>query len=839
MFQNPFSPIQIPPLLNLTLNMKGYRCLSFCLNKSSLEVSNLYTQTEQEKLLKVLGPATNITRLHIDSSIAVISSFNFLPSLMARMPLLEELVIDNRRKKIDPGLLSTTLQALLKAHRDLQCGSRIRLIRLRSVKIIRESANTLSELLPLLPELEGYEIIGCDYESDECYGIVSSAIMNSKNLLHLVWTKILTKDTKALNAVVQGIETAPILESLEFEYNRGMNKVTMQKLTDIIRKSKTLKNLKLYLNSIPSEIIREFAGSLAVNKTVTHLILNLRNLPEESNKDILVALRANSTLKKLHLVSEGMCTGSTVNELAALLETNRSIEKVKFLFHGDYPSMERLKEAIAKNDVLKSVNIKVQYHPTSQFEGTNLIPLLEGLTSNGKIEKAVLPIIPSDIEMYKKLKAFIESSKRLRKLKLVRPVGLAIKYEQFIGEAIVKNKSIKELIYKSDEMAITLKKLSLELCDHLIKLKLNGHRSKDFPTPNQFTSIIKANKQLESLKLLQCNISNKSAIEIAKSIEVHPSLKKLNLKWILADMSGILRLSKAMKRNRRLRSVNIQNSIMTAQLSSFMDVWTRNTKVFSGNNRSLSFELMSNLLTRLSNNERLKYKLNKKMHELEESYKYCVDGATNTMFPKDISSVSKVIVSNAGLNPTQGKAIAKIVAMCPQVESVSFMGNEMKIKGAIGIALIIKKSTRLTELDISFCRIDYKGALFIAEALGLNSSVIQLNMRGNQIQSDGAAEIVRHISKNQQSKLESINMNSCQIDNSFIKVLKDCKEIGTKLKNMGLAMNGMDKEFVRELIELYKELKWKIRVSLSLRNHSAISKEIAEAGCKELIRFII
>ena len=301
---------------------------------------------------------------------------------------LEEFSIDNRRKKIDPALLSLTLQALLKTHRNIQDGSKIRSIRLRSVKIIRESALILTELLPLLPELETLQIIGCDYESDDCYGILSDAIIKSKNLINLTWTRITTKDMKALNSILRAIELSSTLETLDFEYNRGIDASTVKKLTEIINNSETLTHLKLYLNSIPSEVIKEFGAALAGNKVITHLVLNLRNLTEESNKDILTALRGNSTLKKLHLVSGGMCTESTVVELAAMLNTNRSIEQIKFLLHGDYPSIDKIKKAISDNNKLKSVNIKLEINPTTQFEAVNLIPIFEGLTANGKIEKA-------------------------------------------------------------------------------------------------------------------------------------------------------------------------------------------------------------------------------------------------------------------------------------------------------------------------------------------------------------------------------------------------------------------------------------------------------------------
>ena len=258
--------------------MKGYRCLSFCLNKINFEVANLYTQKEQEGLLQIFGYQTKITNLLIDSSLAVIPTFNLLPILMMRMPALEEFSIDNRRKKIDPALLSLTLQALLKTHRNIQDGSKIRSIRLRSVKIIRESALILTELLPLLPELETLQIIGCDYESDDCYGILSDAIIKSKNLINLTWTRITTKDMKALNSILRAIELSSTLETLDFEYNRGIDASTVKKLTEIINNSETLTHLKLYLNSIPSEVIKEFGAALAGNKVITHLVLNLRKI---------------------------------------------------------------------------------------------------------------------------------------------------------------------------------------------------------------------------------------------------------------------------------------------------------------------------------------------------------------------------------------------------------------------------------------------------------------------------------------------------------------------------------------------------------------------------------
>eukprot|EP00826_Nyctotherus_ovalis_P057871 TRINITY_DN7926_c0_g4_i1.p2 TRINITY_DN7926_c0_g4~~TRINITY_DN7926_c0_g4_i1.p2 ORF type:complete len:150 (-),score=31.35 TRINITY_DN7926_c0_g4_i1:66-515(-) len=146
---------------------------------------------------------------------------------------------------------------------------------------------------------------------------------------------------------------------------------------------------------------------------------------------------------------------------------------------------------------------------------------------------------------------------------------------------------------------------------------------------------------------------------------------------------------------------------------------------------------------------------------------------------------------------------------------------------------------RLSVLDISFCKIGYKGIACIAEALERNESIQQLNIKGNPIRSCGAAEVIGHIAKNVKSKVEAINMNSCQIDNSFINALKKCTEIGNKLKTLELAVNEMGEEFVYELLDLYTAFKWKMRTSVSLRNRNAVTKSIAEAGCKNLIHFIM
>eukprot|EP01022_Parablepharisma_sp_SALTPOND_P015950 TRINITY_DN2291_c0_g1_i1.p2 TRINITY_DN2291_c0_g1~~TRINITY_DN2291_c0_g1_i1.p2 ORF type:complete len:858 (-),score=76.75 TRINITY_DN2291_c0_g1_i1:5642-8215(-) len=820
--------------------MKGHRCLSFCLNKYSLEVSNLYTQKAQEYFLCCLGPKSNITQLWIDSSINVLPTCNFLPLLLSRMPLLESLVIDNRRKKIDPALLSEALAALLKAHRALPCGSGIKTIRLRSVKILKESAGTISELLPELPELEKFEIVGCDYESDDCYGIVAASIIRSKVLRHLTWTRVPTKDAKALNAIAEAIKLSPALESLEFEYVRGLEKAFMKKLAAVIMSSPTIKSLKLCLNTIPPECVKEFSDCLAANKVIKSLVLNIRNLSDECNKDILTALRGNSKLKKLHLVSEGMCTESTIVELVAMLQTNRSIEKLKFVLLGDYPSIDRLKGVLTENDKIRVINIKVGLHPTVQFEAINLLPVFEGLAKNGKIEKATFPVIPSNPDTITRLKEFIEQSNNLHKLKLLKAAGLSADAEKSIGEAINKNEKITFLSYKTDNIAGTLQNLALEKSGHLRKLKIDGHRSKTFPTPQQFTQLINSNTNLQSLKLLQCNINNKAAIEIAKAIEKHPVLQKVNLRWILADASGILRLAEAMKKNRKLKALDVQNSAASAQLANFMDVWERDKQIFAGNNKILSFEWMVVLLSYLSEDQKLRKKVGKKVKAFLDTYKHCVNGTRNAVFPSEtqMQLIKKIIFSNSGLGPTMGKKIAKIISTCPGVEHISFMGNKLKTKGAVGVSRMIPKLPKLTVLDLSFNRIGYKGILYVAEVMKTNTTITHLNIKGNYIHTHGGTELVMALAKNPNSKVEVLDIGSCKIECHIIETFKHLPMIGNKLKTLGMIMNPINVGFVKSLICLYQEHKWGMRINVSLRNHEGIAKRVAEAGLRNLIKFI-
>jgi len=820
--------------------LKGYRCLQFCVNKYSIEISNLHTQKSQETFLQFLGPKSNITDLFIDSSITVLNTINFLPLLLGNMPLLENLVIDNRRKKIDPALLSETLQALLKVHKNLTYGSSIKLIRLRSLRIIKEAAIIISELLPILPELHTFEIMSCDYETDECMTIIANGIMNSKSLRKLAWTKIVTKDAKAQLALTNTIKLTPNLEILNFEYVRAPDKDFALRLSSAIKTSPTIQNLKLQLTTIPSECIKEFSDSLATNKIITSLVLNVRNLKDECNKDILTALRGNNKLRKLHLVSEEMCTEVTIQELASLLQTNRSIENLKIVLLGDYPSIGRMKEVLANNPALRIINIKTEIHPQIQVEPVNLTPILEGLRIGNRIEKAAFTILPSNEDAILKFKEFITNSTKLSKLKLIKAVNLSSEHEKIVGEGITSCKSLKVFTYKTYDIKNSLHNLKLEEADHFEKLKLDGHRSKLLPHPKQFTEIINANKSLKSIKLLQCNISNKSAIEIAKTIEKHPSLQRVNLHWIMCDISGILRLVESIKKNSKLRSINVRDSTAYAQLLSFVDVWQRDKKNFPGNNRTLSFEWMAILLSFISNDIKLRSKCDKKLIAFMNAYKYNVDGTRELLFPSKIEmqNITKINLNNSGLGPTQGFKIAKILSTCDKAEQILVMGNRFKEKGCVGISRMIPKLPKLNLLDISYNRISPKGIQHISNALKTNSTIVSLNIKGNYIYSHGAVQILNAIAINKASKIEFLDMGGCKIFNDIAKTFDDNSGLGKKIKVFGFVMNPITREFIKSLLEMYVKHKWTMKINVTLRNHEDLLKKIKENGLENLIKFI-
>ncbi len=819
--------------------MKGSRCLSFCLNKSALSISNLTNQRSQQRLLDFMGPRSSITHLSLNSTVEVIHGFNFFPALIAKLPGLVIFELDNVRKKIDPALLSETLSALLKVNLALPYEPDLQQISLRNLKIIKEASITISELVPALPALTTFEVVNCEYENDECYTIISSGIVKSRSLRSLTWTRITTKDIRALSAITESISNCKSLEKLTFEYTRGPEKEFMKRLCAMLR-GLSATWLKLQLTTIPPESVRDFADVLAANKLLTTFIFSIKSLAEENCKDVLLALRGNGRIRKLHILSESMCTEACFSELAATLRSCRGVEQLKFVLLGDYQTIGRIGEYIATAEALRTVNVKVGEHFGTGAEAINTLPILDGLARNGRLQKVSLPLIPLGEDLPAKLQAFIESSKQLRKLKLLPQDRIPAAVELAIGVALQKATSVDTFIYRTASICQTLHNLRLDRVGHLTRIKLDGHGSQKFPKPEDFTSIIQGNPGLRSLKLLQCNISNTSAIAIAKTIETHPSLESVNLHWILCDMSGILRLTEALKRNPRIRGLNVENSKVEAQLFNFVDVWKRDRTTLPVNKHTVSFEWIMLLLAIMSSNVKAQAKAQRKWSAFCNAYKYCVNGVGTVRLPdeKELKEITKVDLSNTTLEATKGAKVAKLLSSCQNLDRIAMVGVRLRIRGAVAVSRMIAKLPRLAHLDISFNRISSSGMHWISQALRTNKSIKTLSVKGNFIYTHGAAELLEAIEANPESKLETLDMGSCKIEYYIGNTFKRLRGLGHKLKSLSMIVNPINSGFVKRLIEIYVAEKWHMRISLSLRSSDEICRQVVEAGLKDLIRFI-
>lgn len=754
------------------------------------------------------------------------------------MPNIESIEINNVRKKIDPAVFAHTIASLLKIHKALPYQSFLRYIRLKNLRFIRECAFNVSELIVALPQLEHFEIVDCDFETDECAIVIANGIARSTKLKNITWTRITTKDQKTLLAIISALQQNPALQTLKFEYVRDPSPIFLKALYSLIQNSSSIKSLRLQLTTIQPDFVKDFANSIAANKSIEELVLNLKSLTEEGYKMILVALRGNNKLKKLHLVSGEMYTDNTIIELAASLSSNSSIQNIKMLLQGNFPSLDKLRPYLGEAKSLKAFNLKIYLHISMHGDEINIIPIFEGLKENKKLEKATLPLMSFAEAEVPKLRDFIRYTKELKKLKFNQIMVVPDYIEKAIGEGLAENLKIEHLIYKTKNIENSLKYLKLENAKNLKKLKIIGSSSENYPDSTFFANLIKGNTKLETLKLLRCNITNKATIAISREIEKHATIKRLNLNWLNSDMSGIIELIKAVKKNSNIRGIQINYSTLESQFATFHDVWIRDKTIFKSEKHALSFEGIMMIISKMCSNQRFKRSMNIKLDQIIHSYKHCVTGVSNIIVPteEEMKIVKKVNLSNNSFGARLGYKIIKALSTCPQIEQVSLMGNKIKLKGCVAVSKMICCLPKLEILNLTGNRINVKGISWLCSSLRLCKSLKSLIIEKNPIHTSGASELIKTLMENKELPIENLDMKDCKIENSFVVSLQEFPTLGERLATLQLGTNLFSSNFVRQLIEIYCSKRWTMKITLSLRNAEGMLIKIHDKKLENLIK---
>ncbi|RWW21378.1 hypothetical protein GW17_00014470 [Ensete ventricosum] len=267
-----------------------------------------------------------------------------------------------------------------------------------------------------------------------------------------------------------------------------------------------------------------------------------------------------------------------------------------------------------------------------------------------------------------------------------------------------------------------------------------------------FESLLRSQKRLEELYLMNDGISEEAAKAVCELIPCTDKLKILHFHNNMTGDEGAVAISEVLRRSPRLEDFRCSStrvgSVGGIELAKALDTCTRLKRI----------DLRDNIFG-VDAGMALSRTLEKLVHvkEIHLSYLNLEDEgaiAIADALKQSAPSLEGLDIAGNEITPKAAPALAGCVAVKTSLRMLILSENELRDQGAVLIGKALEEGhTQLRELDLSTNLIQRVGARCLAQAVSNKPDFKLLNINGNAISDEGIDE-VKEILKNGKNSVD-------------------------------------------------------------------------------------
>ena len=307
-----------------------------------------------------------------------------------------------------------------------------------------------------------------------------------------------------------------------------------------------------------------------------------------------------------------------------------------------------------------------------------------------------------------------------------------------------------------------------------------------------------ANQGLVEINLRQNIIETKGACLIAKGLQIHSTLKRVNLSDSIVDNLGKDALLEAMHHNKSVTVLTLVGKVFRTvpSIQSFGGMLRMNSTLQELDLRSnplrreevieiadaLRRENSTLRVLRLSDTNIDSFAAIALGQMLETNMtltKLDLGGNQNIGFlgavaiAKGVRTLKHLDLRNTRLGPVGAKALALLIRTNKSLKYLNLSRNNFGDEGAIHVAEALIYNTSLEQLSLSMCSITKTGAVFIGRTLPMMHGIKHLFLYQNPIDEEGSQALLEGLMDNMRLAdlgIEKRFMPSCELLSFYLQL---------------------------------------------------------------------
>lgn len=328
--------------------------------------------------------------------------------------------------------------------------------------------------------------------------------------------------------------------------------------------------------------------------------------------------------------------------------------------------------------------------------------------------------------------------------------------------------------------------------------------------------------------------------DIAKALQSHKTLKKLDIREKQIGSAGISTIAQALanprQQNTTLTSLNLSSNRGNGRSYELDNMFElvyalRNNKTLTKldlSRNQINSKTIDALVKALKENKTLKKLILDQNDISREKSDDIFSNGFSLSFIEALSShpaLTELSLSLNKLGHLEMKHIATIMKTNKKLTRLDLGMNQAGNEGAKKIAEALKQNSTITSLTLKWNRIGVEGIKAIAEALKYNKTLIELNLEDNPIGVEGAKALAEAITYNK--TLRHLNLGKSLIGIEGAKALAEALTHNTTLTSLNLDNNEIQAEGSQAIAEALTHNK-------TLLNFSFRYNELRTEGAKAM-----
>ena len=626
--------------------------------------------------------------------------------------------------------------------------------------LVKSIICTLEESEDITEDVWSFE----DYDHDYIVTCLSECFKEDDILIELNLSKNkVMRDREKY--IVEAIKINKTLQKLDASYL----KIHEGLISDLLKISKSLKELNISNNGITSDGAKEIATAISVNTTLEKLDLSCNMLSDDGVTFISNALKNNISLQELNM-SKNKITSEGAKYISEAIQVNTTLEKLD------------LSSNVISNDGAAVISDSLQFN----------ISLQELNMSRNEITG----------EGTQKITTAIQVNTTLKQLDL----------------------SINKI---SDEGANFL---SDGLKNNISLLKLNiSHNNITDRGIKVIAETIKINSTLQNINISKNHISTEGLLYFMEAVEKNCILQVVNITHNNVTRSGFTSIKQCIDNLQypiqiiaswneivsRSGELLVKSTICTLEESEDIteDVWSFDdydhdyivtclSECFKEDDILIELNLSKNKIMRDREKKIFEaIKINKTLQKLDASYVKIHEGLTSDLL-KISKSLKELDISNNEITSDGAKEIATAISVNKTLEKLDLSSNEISNDGAAAIIDGLQFNISLQELNMSGNEITGEGTQKITTAIQVNNTLKQLDLSMNKISDEGENFLSDGLKNN--ISLLKLNISHNNITDRGIKVIAEAIKINSTLQNINISKNHISTEGLLYFMEAIK-----------------------------------